>query len=155
MKGIYLLAPYFPWCECCASTRVEDSGSKVKIPIKSSGGEKLKWRISSGTCIQRNHGGSGKLCDFLLARESSSPAYFAVELKSRVQHAGNIADQIQSGATILEQHGDGRADFSAILVKSRGVSTHELRILRTKKINYRGVKHPIQVANSGCVLSAG
>jgi hypothetical protein len=131
---------------------MEESGSKLTVPRRNGSGEALDWLIASGTCIQRHHGIGGKLCDFLSARNSSLPAYFAIELKSRVQHAKDIVEQIQAGASILSSDGDGRRDFHAVLVKSRGVSSNELRILKANKIHYRGVKYPIKVMNSGSCL---
>ncbi|BCK57388.1 hypothetical protein [Nocardia wallacei] len=133
--------------------KVQDSGTDAKTPTVDRSGEDIDWQIASGTLIQKNHDTTGKLCDFLVSRESRDRAYITVELKSRVQDVRSIIEQVQNGANILNQCGEDSQQFFAVLIKSRGISPHAYKILKAARINYRGRKFMIRVEKSGFDLS--
>ncbi len=136
-----------------------DQGTKLKLaqqrssPSDPNNKSRVEWLVSSGTKLQANHQLSGKLCDFL-ARQSWSRhvQYFAVELKSRVQNINAILAQLQSGAALIERSG-ATGPFAAVLVNSGRMSTHELRVLRTKRVVFRGQLHPVITMRSGSTLA--
>lgn len=94
----------------------------------------------------------------LLAGKHPTHHWFVVEMKSRPRKVGDIAQQLQAGAEVLET--DPRFAVTQpvgalvpVLVKARGVKDSDLAALRRELIRYRGKKYPIRVANCGWNLA--
>jgi hypothetical protein len=142
---------YSPWCGCCSVPRVSDSGTKARTPKKLRTGENAIWTINSGTLIQANHGVSGKLCDYLIRCDRPSKIdALVVELKSRVQGANDIIEQFQNGLDLLRDKNVPRV--RAALVHSGSLKMNELRVLRTRKLLYRGKPVMLEFQRSGSSL---
>jgi hypothetical protein len=83
--------------------------------------------------------------------------WFVIEMKSRPSRPGDIAQQLQQGASIIER--DDRfalprpvTTLVPVLVKARGMKTTDVAALTASKVIFRGKKHPIRVENCGVRL---
>ena len=73
------------------------------------------------------------------------------ELKSSVQHVNDILAQLQAGADLLIDSGEGEP-FAAVLVHSGRMGTQEIRQLRTRRVHFRGRDVPVRVLKSRASL---
>lgn len=140
----------FPWCDCCSSVSMRENRCVAQIPNQSDG-ISISWRVASGTLLQRNHQIPGKFCDYIAERTSTQEeprdVYMAVELKSRVQHVGDIVEQLQAGVNALSRLQPKRG-VVAILVHSGRMGPQELRALRHRTLTMDGKPKPVIAVRS-------
>jgi hypothetical protein len=149
MPPLHAVRP--PWCKCCAVAKVADVRTSAKTPRKLASGEVVAWDISSGTLIQKNHSVDGKLCDFIVrCTRPSRSEVIVVELKSRVQGANDIVAQLQGGLDILQEC--NLPHVAAALFHNGRMGVQELRVLKSKKLSYRGKRVILSYFRSGTSL---
>lgn len=95
---------------------------------------------------------SGPRCDYVAVFDyGNATRIAAIELKSGLFKAENVAGQLQGGADFAESYlptVDAK-DFAPVLARERGVHPVQLKALRKHRISYRGTPHQIVLIRCG------
>jgi hypothetical protein len=140
-----------PWCACCRVWKMSEHATKVILPSNFRRASLPVW-IASGTALQKNHRRSGRLCDYIVHVPERGASYAVLELKSRVDNAVIVVEQLQGGLDLLARSIPPSAAVQAVLVHSRGLGTMEVRSLRRGRLVIRGSRVPIRLERSGAKL---
>ena len=110
--------------------------------------------ILSGTSHQKNHGHKTELCDFLIFYSVSHERVYALEMKSGRVDVGKVVDQVQAGATLLEEmtKGESAVVFSPILVHGGGISAPERKTLARRRVRFRDKEYQLFRLKCGSAL---
>lgn len=96
--------------------------------------------------------GDGARCDYVAAFDyGHATRIVAIELKSGLFKATDVAAQLQGGAKFAESSlptADAR-DFVPMLARGRGVHPVQLKALRKQRISFRGTPHQIVLIRCG------
>ena len=142
--------------DCCLTDCYEDEGCKIDIGGFNSGSLTTIHGTKHQDCLK--HRSPGRLCDRLIfGRLDNLNRDFlcAAELKGGKNLDASVAiRQIQSGLALADVMLDGRStvDWYPLLFyqgKSRG---HALKLLRSKKVFFRGKKKSVDRVDCGSSL---
>jgi hypothetical protein len=109
------------------------------------------WICLSGTSYQDQHNFADKLGDFLFAWERAAAERLSsvIELKSGSWNVSHVHQQLQNGATIIDDLLRGiEVNFLPALVY-KGMPTVEQRQLPRYQVSFRGKKHRIALLRCG------
>jgi hypothetical protein len=116
----------------------------------------LRWPLFILDCDQyRNlRGLRGSICDFFIFLYSSTLTVAVVEMKSgRDVGAAKAVEQLQAGAAEFDHIiGTQAVSFYPILLHSGVRHTAELKVLRNRRVTYRGANYGIIYKRCGTRL---
>ena len=143
-----------PYYLACSASKVSERRTNLVLAARK-GSQTFCWTIVSGTNLQLNHALPGVLCDYLVARVSPGGTLnVAIELKSNVQHANHICDQLQAGLELLATDPTIKPrTVRALLVYYGRLPVMELRALDARKLTFRGQRVELLKQHSGYELA--
>jgi hypothetical protein len=134
---------------CCFIETCSEGKCKVELPSDGI------FSCISGTQYQANHDPDKRLCDCIVFwSRAAKDIAIAVELKGGSIPANKALDQLQGGADLVEQLTEQprKIRFFAVLVLRR-VHAMETRILRRRRISFRGQAQLVSLARCGDKLA--
>ena len=137
--------------DSCHATRCNKDGCRVDLK-----GVPRERVIIDMDCQALQIPDDHKRCDYLLVGEETNTTWVVpIELKSGGLRAREVLEQIEEGvrmADMLLPQGTS-FQFVPVLAHGKGIHPHELKVLRSRKIQLRGQRKGIVLIRCGDPLT--
>ena len=136
----------------CITPRCSRGDCSLHLPT----GQAMAVDCDRCTCIPQG----ARRPDFILLYQqpgSSSTRWIVVEMKSRVGQAGQIVEQLQAGADLIQSNTCFHVKHSPLrllplLLHSRGIHTADVQVINSRRVTFRGRAYPILSRRCGLDL---
>lgn len=137
--------------DSCHATRCNKDGCRVSL-----NGAPQERVIIDMDCEALQIPDDQKRCDYLFVGEESSTTWVVpIELKSGGLRAGEVLEQLEEGVRMADMWLPQGTSFQLvpILAHGKGIHPHELKMLRSGKMQLRGQRKGIVIIRCGDPLT--